>query len=408
MFGFQLNKTRSLTSQINASQPTSVHTAAASSPEPKATESGIIPGQALFNKQRTRSPTGSESSKSQSPPPSWPYSLRAVRVVTSKYAELKARIAERQEKRKNRKTPRKKNSNGSLASTAASRKSTTTQYVSDSEPDRSCHEDDSIGRTPAQSENRGSGFDRRISGQGIRNGALEGTATAGVPGLPGATVEDSCVDDDTGRSAPVRESSGQPRTTSGQNRDPSQLPADYWNFELDHERLSREVARLAEINPEELSQIPPEDLEAILERLVDELPASKRQQYRSPSASQQAPQDSEPGVQAAQASQGSQATPGQQAPSISQVPRQAATHGRRQTEGQAHTVQPPRSSVQARLVSNVPIVLGGGHHLNQPWSTNRPGPDTNTETEPETEPELENKPNKPIINPSSANPRMSS
>ncbi|QRV93721.1 Formin-like protein 20 [Ceratobasidium sp. AG-Ba] len=133
MFGFSLSDTRTRTSHLNSSQPHSIYSAADSDPEPVTTLSGTRPGHALLD-ERTASPT--------SDPPTSPkgsirrYSLRTTRFLTEKGSALKEAISLSKEKSKNRRTPSKKSSAGSLTSNAASFKSTTTRDASGPEEHR--------------------------------------------------------------------------------------------------------------------------------------------------------------------------------------------------------------------------------------------------------------------------------
>ncbi|QRW07068.1 hypothetical protein RhiLY_06067 [Ceratobasidium sp. AG-Ba] len=389
MFGFNLSDTRTRTSHLNSSQPHSLHSAAESDPEPATTLSGIRPGQALFDDRTTPSPTAEQPA---SPKGSIRrYSLRTARFLTEKGAALKEAISTSKERARNQKTPSRKSSAGSLTSNARSLKSTTTRNASESESGRPGNgHDSSIGST--HSQRRDGAIHRNI--HKAYNSVFRRGSADQVLQVPDNAGQDS----DLGRAEGPSNGGDAHRNSidrPGQHSSgPTQLPADFWDFPVDNGRLANAIAGLSDANPEHLSQLPREDLERMLERLVDNLPKSRP--TRGPSTSQQIygkGSRSMPQGPRSQGKLGSQTTQGlqAQAPSVPNSSWQSGSNSRHLLAGQAYTVQPPRNKVETQLIGSIKV--GGGHHLDHPRTTNRPrklfNPDTDSRTESETEPEPE-------------------
>ncbi|KAG8730068.1 hypothetical protein FRC10_003163, partial [Ceratobasidium sp. 414] len=277
MLSYQLSEIRTRTSQLVSAPTISLHTILDSSPEPMATALGVVPNQAPLDDCAATLTAVSEPEDQTRR-----YSQR-VRISTEKIASHNEEVAVREAKRKNRK------SRTTSISSIASEQSTVPNHVSDSDtgPPRDIVDESQL----AEEQLIQDFIDRVVS----RHAMLQKSSANRVPEVSEPTIEDS------------RDVDGAASGTVGAGE------TETWDFSADHERLESELSRLADADPEELAQISPRNLKAILQELQAD----------------------------------------------------------RSLRLQAREVQPPKLKAQAKPVTNNPIAVGGGHHLDVESNLNR-------------------------------------
>ncbi|KAG8678389.1 hypothetical protein FRC08_017816, partial [Ceratobasidium sp. 394] len=140
---YNLSHTRTRISQAIPSHSISLLSIVESSPEPTATVSGVVPGQALLDDQVPTTEAVSEPKDSSRRYPQRPrFSTKAI----EQYNKDRAQVRENSKNSKPRK-PRKKSSASSLVSAVSEQ--TTTNDAPDSEPSAPGDTDNTMGRTTA-------------------------------------------------------------------------------------------------------------------------------------------------------------------------------------------------------------------------------------------------------------------
>ncbi|KAG8702719.1 hypothetical protein FRC09_004578 [Ceratobasidium sp. 395] len=356
MPSYQLSNTHAHTSHLKSTPSYSLLSVLDSSPEPTATASGTVPGQALFD---NRSP--SPSAVAQPEDSTRRYSQR-VRINTKKIGPHNEEIAAQKRKRKNRK-PRRKISTSSFAS---SEQSTTTNYASEYDADDAGRDGHTVvGPAPSSEAGGGGPPVQDVQRQSHHTDLLPPPPTPSVRPIHAPAIEAPRVDHDStgptsgtkpdapdrslGRSGPKHDAqrSGPKRNAqrSGPERDAQrsgpERDAQYWDFSANHERLEANLQRLVEANPDELSQITPDNLKAIIQVLQKDCP-----QRRSPV--------------------------------------------------QTNQVLAPRLQAEVQPVANASsIAVGGGHHLTQ-QRPKLPGSFNHPDTESDSNPDIQVLNNSPV------------
>ncbi|KAG8788551.1 hypothetical protein FRC12_014431 [Ceratobasidium sp. 428] len=358
MSGYRLDNTRARTAHLKSTPSHSLLSVLDSSPEPTTTASGVAPGRALFD---DRSPSPEAVSEPEGS--TRRYSQR-VRISTEKIKPHNEEIAEKKRKRRNRK-PRRKISTSSFAS----EQSTTTNYASDTDASQPSHVGHIVAGQPASAEGSVGGTPvADIHRTRHHKDVLPAASTSGLPPLHAGRVEAPGADHDPTDDGPTsntaepnastrRPDNAQPSAaTRRPNRPGPERDADYWDFSADHEGLETDLRRLVEANPEELSQISPDNLKAIIEVLEKD-------------------------------------------------------RSRRRSAQQTGEVLAPRLQAEVQpIASNAGLEVGGGHHLNQ-QHPKLPGSFYQPDTEPESDPDIQilkhtprNRPTNPTRQSSSPSP----
>ncbi|KAG8742844.1 hypothetical protein FRC10_000823 [Ceratobasidium sp. 414] len=216
---YLLDDIRTKTSQLASSTSVSLHSILDSTPEPTVTASGIVPGKAPLDNPAPIVGVAPEPGE-----PTRRYSQR-VRISTEKIAPHNETVAVLKAKCKNRKLSKKTSTNS-----LNSNQSTATNYVSDTDASQS------------------SVIIHRISSTAV----LPQPSATRVQEVPAPPVEGSRMVDGAASDS----------LTGGET--------ERWDFSVDHERLELELSRLADADTEELSQISPRNLKAILQEVLED------------------------------------------------------------------------------------------------------------------------------------------
>ncbi|QRV77151.1 hypothetical protein RhiJN_05166 [Ceratobasidium sp. AG-Ba] len=389
-----------------ATAPISQQSILESSPEPTATASGIIPGQAPFDNRESTVGILSEPEPEPEPEPerqTHHYSQRN-RTRAAKAIQLDQETAEQKAKSKRRLS---KNPTRIVTSEAP----TETEHVSDScqsrisDPNRS-RTDRKTGRLPDTTF----GSTTRPDTRGLGQPLLPDGSTHSIQRIDACSDENSDVDFGEGHSHSSR-SQGEGSTRShgsGPVEQMDEIGESPLTFStIDREKLEQMLYDLQHADPDTVNQMPGGSLRAILWEIIkDREKLRDREACLSQASMQASLQPNSP--QPSPFEQGrSQQTPLQQnlwqgESQQTQAQQESFNFPNRRSALQADYVQPPRGhKAKVRAVQN-PITVGGGHHLNHPRSTkNLPGsahrniPSKNTNTDTESESETEARPNAP-------------